>query len=141
MSKCIKFKVEYQKGTRLLKYPDDISLFENTVSDGKFIHAIYHGKKKLDASYLFAEQLLPVKIQQVKDVAFQLISAVDGVGGWKRQRANDKLRFENDESYLKALYSEAEAIRVKSNQIEETISKIDDYFELADFDVAAAFSE
>jgi len=141
MSKQVKFKIKKQSGCELIEYPDDISFFSNTSVDADgYIHADYTGKKKLTASSLAADRLRPQKVNEVKQVAFELITNLDGAGGWKRTRAEQRAKFNNDESELKSLFEQAEAIRVKSGLIEDSLSDMS-YEQLVILDILSLFGK
>jgi hypothetical protein len=119
MSKQVMFKVKKQEGSELIIYPDELCFFTNVIGDTDgYIHAEYTGSKKLQVSTLRADKLCPSKLQEVKQAAFSLIEGLDGQGGWKRKRAEERLRFAGDDSELKALYEKAEVIRAASGVLE-----------------------
>lgn len=141
MSKKVKFKLGKQEGSELIAYPDDVSFFANTVMDAEgYIHADYSGKKKLAPSNLLADKLRPSKVLEVKQVAFQLITNLDGVGGWKRTRAEQRAKFANDDSELRVMFEQAEAIRVKSGAIEESLTDLT-YDQLVSLDILSLFGK
>lgn len=138
MYKHVKFKKEYEKGSFRIKYPDDRELFSNTVELDGFIHAHYYGKKRLTKSTYFLEIEQARVISEVKSVAFHLINSLSGVGGWKRQKAEEYSKFKKDDSLLIDLFNEAEAIRNKSNEIEQKILSLD-YDDLVSVDILGMF--
>ena len=134
MSKHVKFKKEYEKDSFRIKYPDERDLFSNTVEVDGFIHAYYSGNKRLTKSTHFLEIEQKRVISEVKSVAFHIIKSLDGVEGWKRQKAQEYSKFKGDDSLLLELFNQAEDIRKKSNKVEEAILKMS-YEELLDLDV------
>ena len=138
MCKHVKFKKEYEKGSFRIKYPDERELFSNTVELDGFIHAQYSGNKRLTKSTHFLEIEQNRVLSEVKAVAFHLIDSLSGVGGWKRQKAEEYSKFKRDDSLLLELFNEAEAIRSKSNEIEKKILSLD-YDDLVSVNILGMF--
>ena len=138
MSKHVKFKKEYEKESFRVKYPDDRELFSDTVEVDGFIHAHYSGDKRLIKTVYFLELEQKRVISEVKTVAFHMINSLSGVGGWKRQKAEEYSKFKNDDSLILELFNQAEDIRKKSNEVEQKILSLD-YDSLISVDIIGMF--
>jgi len=133
MSKFVSFPLQ-QDDLRIV-YPDDIALFADTVVDGETVHARYLGALDLSPSDYFRQQLAASAIQNIKAAAFVAINELDGEGGWRRQRADDKKAL-GDSTLFDQLLASREAIRSRSNDLEAEVAAMT-YDELLAFDPLA----
>jgi hypothetical protein len=130
MSKFVSFPLQLD-GVRIV-YPDDIALFADTVVEGETVHAVYLGALDFPPSDHFRQRLLASVIVSIKQAAFVAINELDGEGGWRRQRADDKKAL-GDSTLFDQLLASREAIRSRSNALEAEVAAMT-YDELLAFD-------
>jgi hypothetical protein len=122
-----------------VEYPDDSSLFLDTVIVNGVVHARYLGAQDLPASDYFRQGLLSEVILNIKSAAFIAINELAGEGGWRNQRADDKKAL-GDSTLFDQLLASREAVRAKSNDLEAAVATMT-YEELVAFDPLPALRQ
>lgn len=137
MPKFVQFPAERDES--LFVYPDDISLFGETVVIDGVVHAEYFGDLELEQSALYMQRMRDQAMLSTKQRAFELISDAEGEGRWRQVRADDYARL-GDSSYIDELVAERNRIREASNTVEQAISEMT-MDELQAFNADSALSD